>query len=263
MTADGNLSSEEISSVWWRQKPFGLFYPENPTRNAEQEFIGREWHHILNSVPAFTSHANWINPVNAQVIANSKPQQLLWALSSGFSVPETMFSNDFESVLSFVKRETVVYKTMSGYIFPESSAIFTARLSEDFIVEEDRLRIGVSPGIYQSYVEKKCEMRVYFIGDDIFSVEIDSQSSDDTKTDWRENQSLPINSYVKTDSYLRDKISRFRDMSGLKFGAVDLVVTPSEEIVFLECNPAGQWMWLEEATGVPISKSVAALLSQA
>ncbi|MEU9831686.1 hypothetical protein AB0D67_09090 [Streptosporangium sp. NPDC048047] len=30
--------------------------------------------------------------------------------------------------------------------------------------------------------------------------------------------------------------------------------------VFLECNPNGQWGWLEDATGLPIAAALAGLL---
>ena len=33
--------------------------------------------------------------------------------------------------------------------------------------------------------------------------------------------------------------------------------TPSGEHVFLECNPNGQWLWIELATGMPISAAIA------
>ncbi len=36
---------------------------------------------------------------------------------------------------------------------------------------------------------------------------------------------------------------------GLAFGAVDLIVTPAGDHVFLEVNGNGQWLWLEEEAG--------------
>jgi len=30
--------------------------------------------------------------------------------------------------------------------------------------------------------------------------------------------------------------------------------------MFVECNPNGQWAWLEEATGVPIAAAITDLL---
>jgi hypothetical protein len=48
---------------------------------------------------------------------------------------------------------------------------------------------------------------------------------------------------------------------GLNYGAFDFVVTPNDEWV-MECNPAGQWLWLEHETGVPIAAALADLLTE-
>lgn len=38
---------------------------------------------------------------------------------------------------------------------------------------------------------------------------------------------------------------------------INYIVTPDDEYVFLECNPNGQWLWIELATGFDISKVIA------
>jgi glutathione synthase/RimK-type ligase-like ATP-grasp enzyme len=47
----------------------------------------------------------------------------------------------------------------------------------------------------------------------------------------------------------------------LRFGAFDFLVSPSRGWVFLECNPSGQWAWIEEATGQPIASAIADALT--
>ncbi|MEV4171342.1 hypothetical protein [Nonomuraea sp. NPDC049709] len=44
---------------------------------------------------------------------------------------------------------------------------------------------------------------------------------------------------------------------GVSFGAIDLILTPGGEYVFLEINPNGQWGWIEDLTGLPISTAIA------
>ncbi|MGI9001101.1 MAG: hypothetical protein ACR2GH_05490 [Pseudonocardia sp.] len=44
---------------------------------------------------------------------------------------------------------------------------------------------------------------------------------------------------------------------GLTFGAFDFSVTPDGRWWFLECNPAGQWGWLADETGLPIAEAIA------
>jgi hypothetical protein len=40
-----------------------------------------------------------------------------------------------------------------------------------------------------------------------------------------------------------------------------MIKTPNNEFVFLEINPSGRWLWIEELTGMNISKDIANLLA--
>jgi glutathione synthase/RimK-type ligase-like ATP-grasp enzyme len=43
----------------------------------------------------------------------------------------------------------------------------------------------------------------------------------------------------------------------LTFGAIDLIQTNTGEYVFLEINPSGQWLWLDDMLGLGISDTMA------
>jgi glutathione synthase/RimK-type ligase-like ATP-grasp enzyme len=47
---------------------------------------------------------------------------------------------------------------------------------------------------------------------------------------------------------------------GLSYGAIDMILTPDGRYVFLEINPNGQYYWIEQMTGLPISDAVCDLL---
>lgn len=46
----------------------------------------------------------------------------------------------------------------------------------------------------------------------------------------------------------------------LQYGAIDMRRTPDDRYVFLEINPAGQWLFVEQATEQPIAATLARLL---
>ena len=46
------------------------------------------------------------------------------------------------------------------------------------------------------------------------------------------------------------------DELNLRFGAIDLIRDVNGEYWFLECNPNGQWAWIENRTGLPISAAI-------
>jgi glutathione synthase/RimK-type ligase-like ATP-grasp enzyme len=60
---------------------------------------------------------------------------------------------------------------------------------------------------------------------------------------------------------VNSKILQFVRSFGLQFSAIDFVITPDDQLIFLEDNPNGQWGWLEHRTGVAISHAIAELLT--
>jgi len=46
------------------------------------------------------------------------------------------------------------------------------------------------------------------------------------------------------------------------YGAVDMRRTTDGRYVFLEINPAGQWLFVEERTGQPMTDAFACLLTE-
>jgi D-alanine-D-alanine ligase-like ATP-grasp enzyme len=51
------------------------------------------------------------------------------------------------------------------------------------------------------------------------------------------------------------------DALGLNYGALDFIVTPEGRHVFLEVNPAGEFMWLMRYPGLPIAEALADVLA--
>jgi hypothetical protein len=49
---------------------------------------------------------------------------------------------------------------------------------------------------------------------------------------------------------------------GLGYGAFDFVIRSDGAWVFLECNPGGQYGWIEDAINAPITETIADLLSE-
>lgn len=47
---------------------------------------------------------------------------------------------------------------------------------------------------------------------------------------------------------------------GICYGAIDLILTKEGRYVFIENNPNGQYLWIEDETGLPISDAICDLL---
>jgi hypothetical protein len=52
-------------------------------------------------------------------------------------------------------------------------------------------------------------------------------------------------------------LQRFMAHFGIVYGGVDFRLTPSGELIFLEINPAGEFLFVEQGAGHPITQAVA------
>ncbi len=121
----------------------------------------------------------------------------------------------------------------------------------------------MAPGIYQELIDKDHELRVTIVGNTLFAVRIFSQRHEATKLDWR-NVVLGADDHevVVLDEQLAERLLEFHRRAGLIYGAYDVIIPKVGDPVFLEVNPAGQWMWLENLLEIPISKQLAMLFAE-
>jgi glutathione synthase/RimK-type ligase-like ATP-grasp enzyme len=119
--------------------------------------------------------------------------------------------------------------------------------------------VALAPTIFQPYVDKAAELRCVVFGERIFCGKINSQANETTRTDWRagdcEHEVFSLPDHVEAS------IHRLMDSFGINFASMDMILTPEGEFVFLEANPNGQWLWIEQELGLPLVASMADLLT--
>src|SRR5262249_46875973 len=121
--------------------------------------------------------------------------------------------------------------------------------------------VRLCPVIFQAYVPKRVELRVTVVGGRVFAAEIHSQASRRTRHDWRHYDPYQTPHHAHDlPADVEGRCLALTERLGLRYGAIDLVLTPDGRYVFLEINPNGQFLWIEEATGLPISDAVCNVL---
>jgi len=180
-------------------------------------------------------------------------------------IPETVVTNDAaEARVAFARfgGQMIAKPVRTGYIEIGGAphAIYTSAVSASDL--EDMSGAELSPVIYQPLIPKRCDVRVTVVGDQLFIAEIDSQGNEAAKVDWRRTDDplLPHRRGSIPDE-LAAAVREFMRRLGLTFGALDFVATPDGELVFLEVNPNGQWLWLDDQLELGISDTVAQWLA--
>ncbi len=186
------------------------------------------------------------------------------AKSLGLKIPPTLVTNNPEKAKEFCLNYKEVITKVIGPPVVEAKGGFYS-FSTVVVGEKDTANLDYvkfAPTLLQAYIPKKIEVRITVVGNRVFTCEIDSQVSEKSKVDWRlYDQDNPIpHKQGKLPQEIEDRITKMVKFLGLSFGAIDMIVTPEDEYVFLEINPNGQWGWIEHLTGMSISKAVADFL---
>ncbi len=259
IVTDGRkIDLDEVGSIWCRGVQALGFPPD--LEGADRRFAEAETERTLTALYTI-AEAVWVNHPHCHVRANAKPAQLAVARELGFDIPATVITNDPDEVRAFVARSdgAVIYKTLTQSLDTEpGKALFTSIVTDKALATLDLIR--VTPGVFQELVPKAYELRVTVVGSRIFSARIDSQSRPETKIDWR-HLPFAVDAAIDLPSEVEARIRALMKTLGLVYGALDFVVTPQGRHVFLEVNPAGQYMWIESKLGLPITAALADVLS--
>jgi hypothetical protein len=101
---------------------------------------------------------------------------------------------------------------------------------------------------------------VIVVEDDVFAAAI--RSAPEYRTDYRPGiGSAEFSAYELPDDVARALLELHRRL-GLVYGASDFRVTPVGDHVFLEVNPAGEYLFASERTGQPVPQAIAAVLQR-
>lgn len=207
----------------------------------------------------------WMSHPAAVWRAEFKPFQLSIAVECGLPIPRTIVTNDPSAIRSaFSEFNGMIVKPVrSGFIVNEGQefSIYTSKIVEEHLADLDDARW--SPAIYQQLIPKRFDIRVTRVGERLFAVAIDSQSDPAAIIDWRQtnNPRLPHHA-ISLPEHVKIKLLNVMKALGLTFGAIDMVQTPDNQFVFLEVNPSGQWLWLDDMLHLGISDAVAGWLAQ-
>ncbi|AQS68560.1 ATP-grasp ribosomal peptide maturase [Streptomyces pactum] len=234
-----------------RPSPYRTENGEQAARFAAQE-NRRGFGGVLGALPGclYLSHPQAI------ARAEYKPAQLDAAARAGLIVPATLISNDPGEAEQFCAEQATVYKPLHAGSYDvggEPAGIWTAPVEAGQI--DGAVRHSAHP--FQAQVPKVADVRAVAVGEQVFSARITAPPG---VVDWRaEYQSLTYEPVACPDE-TRGALVRFLASFGLNFGAFDFAVTADGAWWFLECNPNGQWAWLEDSAGLPITHAVADLL---
>jgi hypothetical protein len=244
-----------IAAAWFRRP--SIFSDIEEPDIAREESLSIQYRGLQRFLWESVPDERWFNAPTAMRRAEGKLSQLEIAKQVGFTIPETVVSNQWQDVLDISSKQLTL-KMVDGVLRTREGVRFfyAKKLHNDANILP--LRTAPYPGIWQAYIEKAREWRITVVGKQTFNAAIYTDKS--AKDDWRLHQYKTKSVQFKAEPFPEDmkkKCFQFLKRYNLTYGAFDFIEQPDGKIVFLELNPSGQYGWLEEELDFPISKAIA------
>ncbi|MFF5205128.1 MvdC/MvdD family ATP grasp protein [Streptosporangium sp. NPDC000396] len=264
-TSGETVDLDGLAALWLR-RPMPVEPDPALTDPAIADYVAKEcqtfltglWEHL--GCPQFPAKESILRR------AGHKSFQLALAAELGFVVPETVITTSAEAFLDFHDRHDgqIITKPLNtpwvqGLADGGMVARYCETVSPRDVAYADALRF--CPIIVQERIPKSVELRVTAVGGRVFAAEIHSQASNRSRLDWRryDIQATPHLVHRLPDEVAARCLALLNRLD-LRYGAIDLILTPEGRYFFLEINPNGQWLWIEKLTGLPISEAVCDVL---
>jgi len=262
---EGEFDLREVTAIWHRRINFGASLPAGLDRQLRHASLGEASaaaHGMLSSLKAFRmDHLHHIRR------AENKQLQLQVARELGLNTPRTLTTNDPTAVRAFAKscEGGLVTKMLSSFAIYEEGkelVVFTNPVKPQDL--EDLSGLSLCPATFQELLPKSLEIRTTVVGNRVMSAAVDSQVSARATHDWRRDGVRMLQDWrpYQLPHDVEEKILRLMNFFSLNYGAIDIILTPDNQHVFLEVNPCGEFFWLEHAPGLPISEAIADTLLQ-
>lgn len=270
VTRDGEAAQviTDLSCVWYRRMSVDPALPEGTPRDVSR-VVAAELRAFLHGVLA-ASRVPVFAPKWVISHADHRPRQLSLARAAGLAVPRALTTTDLTEARAFIEslggRAITKLYTSVPVSETEASAevMMTTPIDTATLDEMDPGELRLCPATFQEHLEKAAEYRVTIVGRRLFTARLDASGTRGA-TDWRRaNVELarawaPAALPVPVEAALGRLMDRLR----LDYGAADIVETTDGRFVFLEVNPAGEYLWLAPLWGEAIDEALADLLTGA
>ena len=265
--AHRRVALHDVRAAWYRRSR-ALFAPL-PSLNLLQgdleNFVAVQSSATLTGLFAGLQ-TMWVGQPFRLRRAEVKALQLADAGKAGLATPTTLISNEPDRAAGFVEALADTDCAVKPLIATRVDGEEGARLPLTTVLPRGHAldSVALSPNIFQPYVEKAYELRCVVMGDEIFTAKLDSQAHESTRKDWRagavEGEDVEYEVYDLPER-VQAGLHRLMRSFEINFASIDLIVTPDGEFVFLDLNPNGQWLWLQEELGLPLVAAMADLLT--
>jgi ATP-GRASP peptide maturase of grasp-with-spasm system len=242
-----HLNLKSVTSYWYRRDNFSFGNPYSHANHLFSDFVqinsDSDEITVLQFMHFLLLEKRSIGSVFKSNV--NKLEILHLATQENLATPSYIYTGKKSELLAFCQRyDNVIFKTPSPGIldpFNEIDVLSYTQKVSDQILNDLSSKFGLT--FFQNQIEKKYEIRTFYLNGELFSIAMLSQLNEKTATDYRNydaekpNRSLPYLLPASVSSNLKRLIKKLK----LDCCSVDFIVSPTNEHYFLEINPIGQF----------------------
>jgi ATP-GRASP peptide maturase of grasp-with-spasm system len=262
---DGKVVSlSEIKSCWYRRSWFsiskwGMQSSDNDLNQSINRQLFEENVYLEDFIENYLKNRmlnfkddNKLNKLSALKIA----------VEVGLKIPDSIVTTLKSDVQKFAEKHDfkVISKNFSPGIFAYYKdfivGTLTMQVSKEMV---ENLNDTFHPILLQEQINKEFELRIFFLNGEMYASAIMSQNDETTKVDFRNynfekaNRTPPF----ELPNNLKERLTKLMSLLNLNSGSIDLLVNDSDEYIFLEVNPIGQFSQVSTPCNYYLEKKVA------
>lgn len=266
---NGIIDTRNLTSCWIRRGSF-LFEPLDYKDYFYDNIVLSQhvFNYLISENSFLHSHLITFLETNIQFTLGNfnyninKLDVLQNAKKVGLKIPDTDIITQKKDITK-IKQKKCITKGIQNSIEistnNESITSFTEFVDVKKIVNSEN---NFFPTLFQNNIQKKFEIRVFYLNGKCFSMAIFSQNDNQTMIDFRKyNWENPNrNVLYKLPLDIEIKIELLMQNLGLNTGSIDLIYSKNNEYIFLEVNPVGQFGFLSLMTNQNLFYEIAEIL---
>lgn len=255
-------------SIWYRKQISAYNSPGKFSGSFDDKQIN---HHLMRELMFYKEYIS--DNHNVKKLCSDKYYNLnrLTTLSlarkKGIVIPVFRIVTQKKELIEFYN----IYKNNSGIVLKCLSDGISIKISQNFIVsytervsekDIDRIPKNFFPSLIMENIEKKIDIRSFYLDGIFYSMAIFSQEDPKTSTDFRRynykrpNRTVPY----QLPHNIEIKLKKVFDELELNTGSVDMIKDINNRFVFLEINPYGQYDMVSKPCNYHIHKKISEYL---
>lgn len=265
------IDSKNIQAIWYRRgvlkiKTLPILLQDSTFNSIIKDQVNDEIRTLSEFSLKYLYNIAKIKIGDYFRVANlNKLDVLSIALKLKIKIPETIVTSQKQNLIPFYsKHKKIITKPISDvrcFSIDNKNFVYTyTHLLNDSDI--NTMEDTFFPSLFQQYIEKKYELRIFYLKNKFYSMAIFSQYDYKTCVDFRNynfekpNRCVPFN----LPCIIKRRFTKLMKKLKMDSGSLDVIVDFNDNYYFLEVNPVGQYEMVNTPCNYGLHQKIALTL---